>query len=127
MTSGRIEVQHKKSIEQVLKWLKYDASARTGPSVSFHFVYTKMDGKTDEQRSTALTKICDGLGASTFQRKIVTNEGETKFFESALAVGVNPKASIADIKDDYDKLMFTLFDVPTPPVNVVPRSMCPIM
>ena len=126
VTSGRIEAQHKESIEQVMKWLKYDAAAMTGSSVSFFFVYTKMDGKTDEQRSTALAKVCDRLGASTAQ-STMTVGGETIFVDTAVAVGFNPRATFADIKEDYDKLMLTLFEVPTPPVNLVPRSMCPIM
>ena len=132
LTSGRIEAQHKESIEQVLKWLKYDAVTSTG-SCSFFFVYTKMDRKKEEtleemadRRAKALTKMCDRLGASTAQRAMKVGN-EKVFLESAMAVGFNPKALIADIKDDYDKLMLTLFGAPSPPVNVVPRSMCPIM
>ena len=128
LTSRRIEAQHKESIKQVMKWLRYDSKATCGSSnISFLFVYTNMDGIDEDQRATRVAKMCDRLGAATFQRRIVTNEGEMKFVESALAVGLNPKAAFADIKDDYDKLMFHVFDVPTPPINVVPRTWCAIM
>ena len=114
VTSGRIEAQHKESIEQVLKWLNYDPRRGERTKHSFFFVYTRMDGKSDEQKSKALSKVCDRLGAST--ARIMRH-----FLSTAQWL------LIADIKDDYDKLMFTLFDIPTSPVNVVPRSMCLIM
>ena len=126
VTSGRIEAPHKESIEQVLKWLKYDASEKMGPSMSFRFVYSKTDGKSEEQRATAVAKMCDRLGTRTAQRGMTVN-GKFRITEPAFAVGFNPKAAFADIKDDYDKLMFNVFGVPTTPVNVVPRTICHIM
>ena len=68
VTSGRIEAQHKESIKQVLEWLKYDPKATPGSAssnMSFLFVYTKMDGKSEDERATALAKMCDRLGAAT--------------------------------------------------------------
>ena len=128
VTSGRIEAQHKESIEQVLKWLKYEPSSGVwGPSASFHFVYTKMDGKSEAQRATAVAKMCDRLGASTGQRSCYYGSGKEKLFEGALAVGFNPEASISNIQEDYDKFMFNVFDTNTPQVQVAPRSICPIM
>lgn len=127
VTSGRIELQHKQSIEQILKWLNYDPRERgRAPGLSFIFLYTKMDGKSKGQRATALAMLSDRLRVNTDQWATVDNAGQRMFGDSALAVGFNPKASVAEIKEDYDKLMSNMFDTATPPIEVEPR-LCSIM
>ena len=134
VTSGRIELQHKKSIEQILKWLNYDPQeSGSVPRHSFIFVYTKMDQKKEEtleelasRRAEKLAKMSDTLQVN-IKPWFWCNNGQRMIGDSALAVGFNPEAPVAEIKEDYDKLMHSMFDAATPPVEVVPRTMCLVM
>ena len=103
VTSGRIEAQHKESIKQVLEWLKYDPKATPGSAssnMSFLFVYTKMDGKSEDERATALAKMCDRLGAATSAFDGCQRREEVRRERSGCCAAFNPKASIAVITGD---------------------------
>ena len=90
-------------------------------------LYTKCDGQTEEKKKQNLLRVCDLLGATSSNTMYFTaHDGTTHFVQNALAVGFPPRASFDAIKDDYDKLMFATFDIPTDPI-AMRKSMCTIL
>jgi hypothetical protein len=130
VVSGRLQKEHQDSIKQILSWLGYDPKATRGPSFSesVFFIYTKCDGQTEEKKQQNLLRVCDLLGAeSSNTMGFKSPDGTTHFVQNALAVGFPPQASFDAIKDDYDKLMFATFDIPTAPPIAMRKSMCTIL
>lgn len=101
---GRIEQQHRKSIQKFKEWLGYDKF-----TANFVFVYNRQDGCSTADRQENLMEMCEILEIDTSQNVIVTApDGSRKERKCAISLGIRPGAPYDDVETDLTQFKLSV-------------------
>lgn len=126
--SGRMEADHKKSIEQFMKWLRYEDN-----KPHYAFFYTKTDGMAVDDIQRNLLQICKSLDIDSQSGFIYENEeGHSQEMKLVNAISFAPNASSDELSMNREKLMNVISYPPAAIVGSKHRievspSMCNIL